>query len=190
MDTSDRLGLGCGMAIFLFLPGTPRLVISYLQRKGQIAVLFISTPSDYSSDPTCQYIVRLDGGCSEHRKVQREGRFGSGGTGEGEAATIHRGVQAAGTGGSRRVSGSRGEGAAWWRREGLYSSHLAEWRRGPARRSMEHTGSGFRAGYGYEKGAQLMVGRYCGGVCRRPDPHLVVVVHLGRGEAVVVMSPV
>ena len=51
MDTADRLGLGCGMAIFLFLPGTPRLVIGYLQRKGQIAVLFISTPSDYSSDP-------------------------------------------------------------------------------------------------------------------------------------------
>ena len=45
MDTADRLGLGCGM------PGTPRLVIGYLQRKGQIAVLFISTPSDYSSDP-------------------------------------------------------------------------------------------------------------------------------------------
>ena len=73
---------------------------------------------------------------------------------------------------------------------------------------MEHTASGFRAGYGYGKGAQLIsrdghslftnsliplravVGRYCGGVCRRPDPHLVVVVHLGRGEAVVVMSPV
>ena len=51
MDTADRLGLGCGRAIFLFLPGTPRLVIGYLQRKGQIAVLFISTPSDYSSDP-------------------------------------------------------------------------------------------------------------------------------------------
>ena len=50
MDTAERLGLGCGMAIFLFLPGTPRLVIGYLQRKGQIA-LFISTPSDYSSDP-------------------------------------------------------------------------------------------------------------------------------------------
>ena len=31
MDTADRLGLGCGM------PGTPRLVIGYLQRKGQIA---------------------------------------------------------------------------------------------------------------------------------------------------------
>ena len=40
--------------------------------------------------------------------TQAEGmrRFGSGGTGEGEAATIHRGVQAAGTGGSRRVSGA------------------------------------------------------------------------------------
>ena len=45
------LGLGCGMAIFLFLPGTPRLVIGYLQRKGKIAVLFISTPSDFPYVP-------------------------------------------------------------------------------------------------------------------------------------------
>ena len=49
-----------------------------------------------------------------------------------------------------------GEGAAWWRREGLYSSHLAEWRRARRAGSMEHTASGFRAGYGYEKGARLI----------------------------------
>ena len=54
------------------------------------------------------------------------------------------------------MSGSRGEGAAWWRREGLYSSHLAEWRRARRAGSMEHTASGFRAGYGYGKGAQLI----------------------------------
>ena len=92
-------------------------------------------------------------------------------------------------------------------REGLYSSHLAAWRRARRAGSMEHTASGFRAGYGYGKGAQLIsrdghslftnsliplravLGGTAVGVCRRPDPHLVV-VHLGRGEAVVVMSPV
>ena len=155
-----------------------------------------------------------------------------------------------------------GEGAAWWRREGLYSSHLAAWRRAQCAGSMEHSGSGaqglyrfdanetgytistdegdnrvtvkagadpvpryffevhadaygdarqgsgFRAGYGYEKGAQLIsrdghslftnslipLRAVLGGTAvEYADaliPPLVVVVHLGRGEAVVVMSPV
>ena len=67
------------------------------------------------------YIVRLDGGCSEHKKVQREGRFGSGGTSEGEAAAIHR------------------------------ECKLRVLEEADARQD-----SGFRAGYGYEKGAQLI----------------------------------
>ena len=39
---------------------------------------------------------------------------------------------------------------------GSVFSHLAEWRRARHAGSMEHTASGFRAGYGYEKGAQLI----------------------------------
>ena len=39
---------------------------------------------------------------------------------------------------------------------GSVFSHLAEWRRARRAGSMEHTGSGFHAGYGYEKGARLI----------------------------------
>ena len=60
------------------------------------------------------------------------------------------------TGRSSEKAGSDLEVPAWLRREGLYSSHLAEWRRARRAGSMEHSGSGFRAGYGYEKGTQLI----------------------------------
>ena len=43
-----------------------------------------------------------------------------------------------------------GEGAAWWRREGLYSSHLAAWRRARRVGSMEHSGSGAQGLYRFD----------------------------------------
>ena len=49
MDTADRLGLGCGMAIFLFLPGTPPACDWLLTKEGSDRRLSISTPSDFSS---------------------------------------------------------------------------------------------------------------------------------------------